>query len=155
MTLTGWYLPSLQRHITRVPTSRGRTPLPLLFLKDSFSAEAPVESTAGVWTESSPACSPLVVPLGVGIGSDPLSALVDVSIDPIPYFASFETNFPTKCSLYILCTWAARNIRNFEPKKIYVSNNLKWYALMSNGHVRVCICRFDSFLCIIDLIFYF
>nr|GMD78047.1 (-)-alpha-terpineol synthase-like [Ipomoea batatas] len=82
MTFTGWYLESRQRHITRVPTSRGSM-LAFRLFNASLSVEAPpLDSTAMDWIAPLPAAWPLTVPLRSGL-EEPFSARVGVSMEPM------------------------------------------------------------------------
>ena len=61
MTFTGWYLPSLHRHMTRVPTSRGSTDdLRRFDVLDSSAVSAP--SKGGDFP----------LPLAVGVSIEPM-----------------------------------------------------------------------------------
>lgn len=75
MTLTGWYFPSLQRHITRVPTSKGSTEDLRRFDTSGSNAASNGGARAPLSTNGD-----LPWPAG---GAEPFSALIGASREPI------------------------------------------------------------------------
>lgn len=81
MTLTGWYFESLQRHITRVPTSKGST-------DDLRRLDASDSGTDSIGVVRAPPSANGDFPWPAA-GAEPFSALIGASSEPMKRFAFF------------------------------------------------------------------